>query len=125
MKAFPKATAAAVQQAVGWLGADTIIAGVGIAGQMHGTVFLGEHDAPLTPAIIWADQRASRQAAEITAKLGAERLIGIAGSPLTTGFMAATAAWMQEERSSIWWRTKRLLLPKDELRRRITGAVAL
>jgi xylulokinase len=119
-----EATAAAVQQAVGWLGADAPIAGVGVAGQMHGTVFLGENDAPLTPAVIWADQRSSRQAAEITAKLGAERLIGIAGSPLVTGFMAATAAWMQEERSSIWWRTKRLLSPKDELRRRITGTVA-
>jgi xylulokinase len=119
-----EATAAAVQQAVGWLGAETAIAGIGVAGQMHGTVFLGENDTPLTSAIIWADQRSARQAAEITAKLGSERLIGIAGSPLATGFMAATAAWMQEERSSIWWRTKRLLLPKDELRRRITGAVA-
>ena len=108
-EAWWEATAAAVRQAVGWSGAGSAIAGMGVAGQMHGAVFLGENDAPLTPAVIWADQRSARQAAEITAKLGAERLIGIAGSPLATGFMAATAAWMQEERSSIWWRTKRLL----------------
>ena len=60
----------------------------------------------------------------MTAKVGAERLIEIAGSPLVTGFMAATAAWMREEGSSIWWRTKRLLSPKDEIRRRMTGATA-
>ena len=78
----------------------------------------------LSPAVIWADQRSARQAAEITAKIGPERLISIAGSPLATGFMAATAAWMREERSSIWWRTKRMLSPKDEIRRRITGMTA-
>ena len=66
----------------------------------------------------------ARQASEITAKVGAKRLIDIAGSPLVTGFMAATAAWMREERASIWWRTKRLLSPKDEIRRRMTGVTA-
>jgi xylulokinase len=117
------ATTEAVQKAVGWAGAAQI-AGIGFSGQMHGAVFLGERDVPLDPAIIWADQRSSRQVAEITAKVGAERLIGIAGSPLATGFMAASAAWMREERASIWWRTKRLLSPKDEIRRRLTGTVA-
>src|SRR4051794_31834374 len=118
------ATVDATQQAIGWSGSRLTIRGVSFSGQMHGAVFLGESDRMLSPAVIWADQRSSRQAAEVTAKVGPERLIGIAGSPLVTGFMAATVAWMQEERSSIWWRTKRLLSPKDEIRRRITGMVA-
>ncbi|MGH2614768.1 MAG: FGGY family carbohydrate kinase, partial [Thermomicrobiales bacterium] len=122
--AWWQATIAAVQQAVGWAGAGTTIGGIGFAGQMHGAVFLGENDRPLAPAVIWSDQRSTRQAAAITAKLGPERLIEIAGSPLATGFMAATAVWTQEEQSSIWWRTKRILSPKDELRHRITGAAA-
>ena len=117
------ATIAAVQQAIGWSGAARI-GGVGFSGQMHGAVFLGEHDRPLTPAVIWADQRSARQVGEITAKVGPERLLAIAGSRLATGFMAATAVWMQEEQSSVWWRTKRILSPKDELRRRLTGMVA-
>jgi xylulokinase len=123
-EAWWQATVDAVQHAVGWSGTRLTIRGVGFSGQMHGAVFLGESDRMLSPAIIWADQRSSRQAAEVTAKVGAERLIAIAGSPLVTGFMAATVAWMQEERSSIWWRTKRLLSPKDEIRRRITGMIA-
>jgi xylulokinase len=113
-----------VQQAVGWAGAATRIGAVGFSGQMHGAVFLGENDQPLTPAVTWADQRSATQAAAITSRVGAERLIAIGGSPLVTGFMAATAAWMREERSSVWWRTKRLLSPKDEIRRRVTGAIA-
>jgi xylulokinase len=119
-----EATSTAVQQAVGWSGTSVSIRGVGFSGQMHGAVFLGENERVLSPAVIWADQRSSRQASEVTAKIGAKRLIEIAGSPLVTGFMAATAVWMREERASIWWRTKRLLSPKDEIRRRMTGVAA-
>ena len=122
--AWWEATCTAVQQAVGWSGTGVSIGGVGFSGQMHGAVFLGENERVLTPAVIWADQRSSRQASELTAKVGAKRLIEIAGSPLVTGFMAATAAWMREEGASIWWRTKRVLSPKDEIRRRTTGATA-
>jgi xylulokinase len=118
------ATVEAVQQAVGWAGTAVSIAGIGFSGQMHGVSFMGEHDRPLYPAVIWADQRAARQAAEITARIGAEQLIEIAGSPLVTGFMASTAVWMREEKSSVWWRTKRLFSPKDEIRRRMTGIAA-
>lgn len=118
-----RATVEAVQQAVGWSGGVTI-ASVGFSGQMHGVTFLGEHDRPLYPAVIWADQRSERQARAVTVKVGAERLIEIAGSPLVTGFLAATVAWMQEQKSSIWWRTKRILSPKDELRRRLTDVIA-
>jgi xylulokinase len=121
--AWWSAAVEAVQQAVGWSGSLSI-AGIGFSGQMHGAAFLGENDRPLYPAVIWADQRSSRQATEVTERFGAERLIEIAGSPLVTGFMAATAVWMREEKSSVWWRTKRMLSPKDEIRRRITGLVA-
>jgi xylulokinase len=118
------ATIAAVRQAVGWTGGGTTIAGVGFSGQMHGAVFLGEHDRPLYPAVIWADGRSAKQAEQVTALVGRERLIEIAGSPLVTGFMAATMVWMRDEKSSVWWRTKRILSPKDELRRRMTGGFA-
>ena len=46
------------------------------------------------------------------------------GSPVATGFQAATIRWLQEVKSSLWWRTRRVLLPKDELRRRLVGEVA-
>lgn len=121
--AWWKATIAAVQQAVGWSGGEGI-AGIGFSGQMHGVSFLGENERSLYPGVIWEDQRSARQAAEITAKVGAERLIETSGSPIATGFMAATAVWMQEEKSSVWWRTKRMISPKDEIRRRLTGVFA-
>lgn len=117
------ATVTAVQQALGWAGGSLDVRAVGFSGQMHGVTFLGEGERSLYPAIIWADQRSEQQARAFTQKVGAERLIGIAGSPVASGFMAATIGWMQEEKASIWWRTRHLLSPKDELRRRLISSM--
>ena len=122
--AWWSATVAAIHQALGWAGGSVNVRAIGFSGQMHGVTFLGEGERSLYPAIIWADQRSEPQARALTQKVGAERLIEISGSPVASGFMAATIGWMQEEKASIWWRTRHLLSPKDELRRRFTGAIA-
>jgi xylulokinase len=119
-----EATVAAVRQATGWLPATLNVAGIGLTGQMHGTVLLGADDALVTPAVIWSDQRSQHQVESLTNRAGLERIINLTGSPLATGFQAATVAWFMQEKSSLWWRARRVLLPKDELRRRLTGEIA-
>jgi len=37
------------------------VRGIGLSGQMYGTVFLDKNLQPFRPAIIWADQRSSSQ----------------------------------------------------------------
>ncbi|MCC6313990.1 MAG: xylulokinase [Thermomicrobiales bacterium] len=117
------ATGRAVRQATGWSPAEIDIVGIGLTGQMHGTVLLGESEQVLAPAIIWADGRAWRQARELTERIGPGRLIEIAGSPVATGFQAATILWLEQERGSLWWRARKVLTPTDELRRRLTGEI--
>ena len=117
------AAVAAARQATGWAPPGSRVAGIGLSGQMHGTVLIGDNDLPVAPAIIWADGRAWRQVAEVTAAVGPDRLIEIAGSALAAGFQAATIAWLRKERSSLWWRARRVLTPKNELLRRLTGEV--
>ena len=119
-----RATAAATRQALGWAGSGVAVVGIGLSGQMHGTVVLGDGDELLLPAIIWADQRSWHQVEWITKRVGAERLIDLTGSPVAVGFQAATIRWLQEERPALWRRVRRVLLPKDELRRRLVGDVA-
>ena len=91
---------------------------------MHGTVLLDERHAPLTPAIIWPDRRSAAQVREITQSIGAARLYAITGSPVATGFQAATLRWLQQHEPDIWRRVKMVLLPKDYLRFRMTGVFA-
>jgi xylulokinase len=88
---------------------------------MHGTVLLDGAGQPLAPAVIWPDQRSRHQVQEITDLIGAERLIEWTGSPVATGFQAATVRWVQQERPDLWRQARTILLPKDYLRYRLTG----
>ena len=38
------------------------IKGIGLSGQMHGSVFLGDGPKPLRPALLWNDQRTASNA---------------------------------------------------------------
>jgi xylulokinase len=62
--------------------------GLGLTGQMHGSVFLDENDRVIRPALLWSDQRTASQCLTITEKVGAERLVEITGNPSITGFQA-------------------------------------
>lgn len=117
------ATAAAVRGALADC-ASNAIAAIGLSGQMHGTVLLDATGKVLAPAVIWPDLRSRRQVAEITAAFGRERLYATTGSPLATGFLAATVRWFQQERPELWAQVRQILLPKDYLRWRLTGVYA-
>ena len=62
------------------------VAGIGLTGQMHGSVFLDKADQVIRPALLWNDQRTSDECEQITAAVGYDRLIEIAGNPALTGF---------------------------------------
>src|SRR2546423_1106762 len=65
------------------------IGGIGLSGQMHGSVFLGDGEKPLRPALLWNDQRTAGECAEIESKAGGrEALIWLVANPALTGFTA-------------------------------------
>src|ERR671912_858943 len=100
------------------------VAGIGLTGQMHGSVFLDSSDEVIRPALLWNDQRTHRQCEEITRKVGKERLISISGNPAITGFQAPKILWLREEEPDNFGRVSRVLLPKDYVRLRLTGEYA-
>ena len=100
------------------------VAAIGLSGQMHGTVLLDDAGDLLAPAVIWPDRRSAQQVRELTLAFGRERLYAITGSPLSTGFLAATVRWFQQERPALWGAVAQILLPKDYLRWRLTGRYA-
>lgn len=100
------------------------IAGIGISGQMHGLVMLGEDGIPLRRSIIWCDQRTAAECVEITERVGAERLIEITANPALTGFTASKILWVRNNEPDIYASCRHILLPKDYLRYRLTGEFA-
>lgn len=115
-----QATVVATRAALAVAG-STKIAAIGVTGQMHGTVLLGDDGAPIAPAIIWSDARSAAAASAMTAEVGADRVISIAGSPVAPGFQAATLRWMNEHRPDVLARTRRVLTPASFLAWSLTG----
>ena len=99
-------------------------AGIGLAGQMHGSVFLDEADRVIRPALLWNDQRTASQCSWITERVGAQRLLEITGNAAITGFQAPKIAWLRDEEPESFARVRHVLLPKDFIRLRLTGAYA-
>ncbi len=100
------------------------IAAIGLTGQMHGLVMLDEGGNVLRPAILWNDQRTGAQCDEIRARLGKQRLIEITGNDALTGFTAPKILWVQQHEPEVYARCRHILLPKDYIRYRLTGAYA-
>jgi xylulokinase len=115
-----------IQDALARAGADgSVVAAVGLTGQMHGLVMLDEDGDVLRPAILWNDQRTGPQCDEIRERVGKERLIQITGNDALTGFTAPKILWVQENEPEIYERTRHILLPKDYIRYRLTGEYAV
>ena len=101
------------------------VAAVGLTGQMHGLVLLDEADTVLRPAILWNDQRTAAECDLIRALVGPERLIEVTGNDALPGFTAPKLVWVRDHEPAIWSRIAHVLLPKDYVRLRLTGAHAL
>jgi xylulokinase len=101
------------------------VSAIGLSGQMHGSVFLGNGEKALRPAILWNDQRTQKQCDEITSKAGGrEKLIEMVANPALTGFTAPKILWVRENEPKVYEKTRHILLPKDYIRRRLTGEYA-
>jgi len=101
------------------------IAGVGLSGQMHGSVFLDSTGQVVRPALLWNDQRTVAECREIEERAGGrEQLIRLVANPALTGFTAPKLLWLRNHEPENWDRVRQVLLPKDYIRYRLTGTYA-
>jgi xylulokinase len=101
------------------------VSGIGLSGQMHGSVFLDDAGAVIRPALLWNDQRTAAECAEIEQKAGGrESLIRMVANRAMTGFTAPKLLWVRRHEPANWDRVRQVLLPKDYVRYRLTGTFA-
>ena len=101
------------------------VRGIGLSGQMHGVVLLDEENRVLRPSIIWADQRSEAQCLWITERVGAARLLELVSNPALPGFTAPKLLWIRDNEPEIFAHARKMLLPKDYIRYRLTGKLAI
>src|SRR5262249_29000672 len=96
-----------------WLASQRVLAQlpegpIGLSGQRHGLVVLGEHDEVLRPAILWNDQRTGAECAEIERRIGLERLLELTGNRALPGFTAPKLLWLQRHEPGVHARIRQI-----------------
>lgn len=115
------ATSAALRDVLKEVSADDVAA-IGLTGQMHGLTTMDENGEIVRPAILWNDQRSGAQCDAITEKVGPKNLYQLIGSLLLPGFTAPKIMWLRENEPESYAKIKHVLLPKDYVRYRLSGA---
>lgn len=101
------------------------ITGIGLSGQMHGSVFVDKAGKSLRRALLWNDQRTAAECTEIEQRAGGrKKLIGMVSNVALTGFTAPKILWVRKHDPKTYERTYKILLPKDYIRLKLTGEYA-
>jgi len=101
------------------------IEAVGFSGQMHGAVLLDGDRRVIRPAIIWCDQRTEAECEWLNSTLGAETLLSHTCNPALTNFTLPKLLWVRAHEPDAWQRVRHVLLPKDYVRLRLSGSLAM
>ena len=103
----------------------TDVKAIGLSGQMHGSVFLDKNGKVIRRALLWNDQRTAAECDEIEQRAGGRsELIKMVANPALTGFTAPKILWLRNNEPRNFDKTVKVLLPKDDVRRRMTGEFA-
>lgn len=98
------------------------VVGIGVDGQMHGTVLLDVHRKPVRPTIIWADARATDEPRHLLERV--PHWAQIAGTDPAAGFQCTTLAWLHRRDPFALQDADVVVLPKDYVRFGLTGQIA-
>ena len=112
-----QAACTAVRAAVGPAPAE--VAGLAVAGQMHGLILCTERAVALRPAITWLDRRAGAEAGDFQ-RLPAEMRARLGNAP-SPGMAGPILLWLSRHEPDVYWQARWMLQPKDWLRLRLTG----
>jgi xylulokinase len=103
---------------------STDVRGIGLSGQMHGLTLLDAEDKVVRPALIWCDQRSQEQVDYVNGKVGRDRVLACTANPVVTGFTLPKLLWVRDNEPGNFERVRKVLLPKDYIRFKLTGEYA-
>lgn len=97
------------------------VAGIGVAGQMHGLVILDGEDRVIRPAILWNDGRTQEETDYLNEAVGKENLSRYTANIAFAGFTAPKLLWLRKHEPENFEKIRRIMLPKDYVNYILTG----
>ena len=99
----------------------SLVAGIGVAGQMHGLVILDKDNNVIRPAILWNDGRTNKETDYLNNVIGKEKLSELTANIAFAGFTAPKVLWMKENEPELFAKIDKIMLPKDYINYILTG----
>ena len=88
------------------------ILGIGVSGQQHGLVLLGEQGQVLRPAKLWCDTETTDENDRLLKHLGGEKgSLERLGVVIAPGYTVSKLLWTKEQHPEVFSRIARILLP--------------
>lgn len=100
----------------------SLVAGIGCCGQMHGLVVLDKDDNVIRPAILWNDGRTSEETDYLNTVVGRVKLSEHTANIAFAGFTAPKLLWLKKHEPENFARITKIMLPKDYINHKLTGA---
>ena len=100
----------------------SLVKGISFGGQMHGLVALDERDNVILPAILWNDGRTEEETKYLNEVVGKDKLSAWTGNIAFAGFTAPKLLWLKKHEPENFARIAKIMLPKDYLAYRLSGA---
>ena len=97
------------------------IVAISFSAQMQGCLVVDREGTPLRPSIIWADQRAVKQAAALEAAVGRDEIYHLTGHRVSPAYSIEKLMWIKEEEPEIYAKTYKMLQAKDYIIWKLTG----
>lgn len=97
------------------------IAAVSFSGQMMGCLCVDSSGTPLRPSMIWADQRAQKQADQIEEHISQWDYYHIVGHRNTASYGIQKLMWIRDNEPEVYEQTYKTLNAKDYIVFRLTG----
>ena len=97
------------------------VAGIGVAGQMHGLVILDNNDNVIRPAILWNDGRTAKETEFLNKTVDLPKFTA---NIAFAGFTAPKILWVKNNEPENFRKINKIMLPKDYLNYLLTGVNA-
>lgn len=97
------------------------VAALSVAGPAHNVALMDGQGRLLYPTIHWSDLRSTPQSERLEAESG-EDIFGITYQRPNPSWTLPQLLWLRENEPQVWSRLRRILVTKDYVRYRLTGA---
>ena len=97
------------------------VAAMSFSAQMQGCLVVDKNGIPLRNSMIWADQRAVKEAKQLEKELGADKIYRITGHRVSASYSIEKLMWLKKHEPEIYKKTYKMLQAKDYIIARATG----